>query len=98
MSIYQDLKAAGVQLDHHESDLYAKVTPESQAIVDGYRFKCNVTRFTSQIDGLRWYDIPFAYEPFWDAVKRRADVTVSQPLSENAAQGNNAVTDKAEEL
>lgn len=26
-SLYQDLKNAGVELDNHESDLYALVTP-----------------------------------------------------------------------
>ena len=64
-SIYEDLKAAGVPMDNHESDLYAKVTPESSAIVAKYEWKDNVKIFTSQIDHLQWYDIPFAYSPWW---------------------------------
>lgn len=64
--IYEQLQAAGCEMDSHESDLYVKVTPESTAIVDSYQFKSNVTTFTSQIDGERWYDIPFAYVPFWE--------------------------------
>ena len=65
--IYTQLKGAGVPLDSHESDLYAKVTPEATAIIGGYQFKCNVETFVSQIDGKLWYDIPFAFTPFWES-------------------------------
>lgn len=65
-SIYEQMKAAGVEVDHHESDLYVPVNETTKAIVDGYKFKNNVTQFRSQIDGTNWYDIPFAYQPFWD--------------------------------
>jgi hypothetical protein len=71
--IYEELKAAGVPLDHHESDLYAKVTPESRAIVKAYRFRSQVSVFTSNTDGEPWYDVPFAYQPFWDRVAERVD-------------------------
>jgi len=66
-SLYNDLKAAGVPLDNHESDLYVKVTPESQAILNTYYSRCMVSTFKSQIDGETWADVPFAYKPFWDA-------------------------------
>jgi hypothetical protein len=70
-SVYQRLKAAGVPLDNHESDLYAKVTPESKAIIEEYDREPHLTwpvsTFISQVDGARWYDIPFAYEPWWEA-------------------------------
>ena len=65
MTIYDQMKAAGVQISNHESDLYVPVTPETTAIVNGYAFKSNVTRFTSNIDKKQWYDIPFAYAPWW---------------------------------
>ena len=71
MSIYTELLEKGVPLDHHETDLYAKVTPESQAIVRAYEFSNNVTTFTSQIDGDLWYDIPFAYEPQWQRTRQQ---------------------------
>jgi hypothetical protein len=70
-SIYEQLLAAGVPLDSHESDLYALVTPESKAIIDAYQFKCNVTTFVSQIDNKHWYDIPFAYQPYWEGRRGR---------------------------
>jgi hypothetical protein len=66
MTIYEELKEAGVELDHHCSDLYAKKCPASEAIVARYKFKTNVTLFRSQIDGEPWYDIPFAFDPQWD--------------------------------
>lgn len=65
-TIYERLLRAGVELDHHESDLYAKKTPESDRIVQSYRYKSNVTVFRSTFDGSPWYDIPFAYTPWWD--------------------------------
>ena len=34
LNLYGRLKAAGVPLDSHESDLYAKVTPESWRLVN----------------------------------------------------------------
>ncbi len=64
-TIYQQLRAAGVQLDSHESDLYARVTPASDRIVAGYEHRDNVRRFFGD-DGAVWYDIPFAFDPFWE--------------------------------
>jgi len=71
-SIYETLKAANVELDHHESDLYVKRTTASDNIIAGYKYKSNVTTFKSQIDGLIWFDIPFAYSPYWEAKQATA--------------------------
>ena len=65
MNIYKKLIDAGVEIDNHESDLYAKVTPISKEIIDKYEHKRNVKTFVNNIDHTLWYDIPFAYEPFW---------------------------------
>ena len=64
-NVYNELQSAGVELDHHESDLYAKKDANSAAIIENYKYKRNVTTFRSQVDGLIWYDIPFAFIPFW---------------------------------
>jgi hypothetical protein len=66
--IYDTLKAAGCKLDHHESDLYVKATPEALALTAGAP---NRSFFTSQIDGQRWIELPFMYKPFWAAKARR---------------------------
>lgn len=53
-------------IDHWCSDLYLRVTPESEKLVAEYDFKGNVTKFIDQIDGVLWYNIPFAYYgPAW---------------------------------
>jgi len=70
MTIYEQLKAAGVPLDSHESDLYALVTPESRAIVEASTHSRST--FVSQIDKRRWYDLPFAFDPFWEKVWERS--------------------------
>ena len=64
INVYDELKAAGIPIDNHESDLYALYTPDSIRIVkeSGHSW----TVFVSQIDGKLWLDIPFAYSPFWD--------------------------------
>jgi hypothetical protein len=67
MSLYSDLIAAGCEIDHHESDLYVKVTPQSRPIIERHvwvgKFH-SATLFYSK-DGAQWWDVPFAYEPFW---------------------------------
>ena len=71
MSIMEEMEAAGVEIDHHYSDLYVPVTPETKRIVSGYTYKANVTTFRSLADGALWYDIPFAYAPYWQRALRR---------------------------
>jgi len=65
VTIYERLLEAGIPLDSHESDLYALVTPESTRIVAGYEHAKNVRTFRSEVDGRQWFDIPFAYLPWW---------------------------------
>jgi len=70
-TIYQSAKKLlpESEIDHHESDLYLKVSDVSNILVSEYAFKQNVKKFTSNIDGKLWFDIPFAYDPFWDKRK-----------------------------
>ena len=72
--IYDALKEANVPLDSHYSDLYAEATPDAVRIIGEYRREGKigpVSTFKSNIDGKRWYDIPFAYAPYWDAVAEK---------------------------
>ena len=50
------------EIDHWYSDLYLKVTPISKSLVDRYEYKHFVTVFRDQIEGLPWYEIPFAFD------------------------------------
>src|SRR5688572_29388364 len=69
--IYEQMLAAGVETGNHASDLYVPVTPTSIELVARYEFKRNVKIFRNNIDGTRWYDIPFAYTPYWEERARR---------------------------
>lgn len=71
MDIHAEAVKLGVKIGAHESDMYLPVTPETSRLVEQYEFKGNVKMFTSQIDGKKWYDIPFAYQPYWDRVEGR---------------------------
>ena len=53
------------EIDHHETDLYLKVSPESEKLVENYDYKFIVEKFRSPLDGCLWFDIPFAYTPEW---------------------------------
>lgn len=66
MSIYEQLKALNIPMDHHESDLHVPVTPETRKIVNAYEFRSIVTTFISNTEKTLWYNIPFAYMPFWE--------------------------------
>ena len=68
MTIHEQLKATGCELDSHESDLYAPVTPATTAIVDAYKFKDNVRVFESLLGDGRWFDIPFANDAIWEGI------------------------------
>ena len=64
MTMYEELLNLGIkenELDHHCSDLYVLKNSISTKFVNDYEFKMNVTQFRSEIDGLIWYEIPFAY-------------------------------------
>ena len=48
------------------SDLQCKVTHTTMRVIDRYKYKHLVTRFHSAIDGTLWFEIPFAFKPWWD--------------------------------
>lgn len=54
------------EIDHHGNgkgfdDLYLKVTPMSNCIVDRLSNKSLLSMFRSNIDGSLWYNLPFCY-------------------------------------
>jgi hypothetical protein len=64
-SVYGQLQAAGVPLDSHESDLYVRVTPVSTGILRASTM--GYTVFVDRRTGALWYDVPFAFDPWWEA-------------------------------
>lgn len=65
MSIYTDLKAAGVETDNHESDLYARDCETTRALIKKHNITC-AKWFQSQKDGNLWFEIPFHFDPWWE--------------------------------
>ena len=51
------------EIDHHASDLYCKVTPESRTLVSQLPQIGLIETFRDQTTGELWFDIPFCYNP-----------------------------------
>ena len=71
-SLYQKLRETGVEMDNHESDLYVRDTQEVRDIIKQHRAENDgypqaISRFTEQETKQTWIDIPFAYDPYWEA-------------------------------
>lgn len=70
-TIYERMNEAGLVAGSHESDLYVKDTPEARAIlkevevIRGVRLAYSA--FVSNINNERCLDIPFMYDPWWEA-------------------------------
>lgn len=64
MSLYQALKDAGCLLDHHESDLYVLATKVAFDIINKHE-SYSMNKFFKSTDSRMWFEIPFAYEPYW---------------------------------
>ena len=91
-SLYSALREAGIKVDNHASDLYVPRTTESTAILDKYPLqKSNASVFRSAIDGVMNYDIPFAFEPFWE----KASLTAAQKIAMD--KGEFSVADPAQD-
>ena len=71
-SIYQQIKETGVEISNHYSDLYVPQNKTTLPIIAAYRKEGHTVEvFRNNIDGKNWYDIPFAYEPYWEMVANK---------------------------
>lgn len=66
------------EIDHHNSDLYVRVTTDSKRTINEYFAEQGleigwfVSIFTSNIPShCLWYDIAFAYDPFWEEARKK---------------------------
>ena len=64
-TLYDKMVALNIPIDNHESDLLVPVTSETTEVVRTYQFSNLVKKF--QFKGEPWYEIPFAFQPYWDA-------------------------------
>ena len=58
-------------INNHCSDLYLRKTDISTALVNDYEFKNQVSTFKDLVDHVLWYEIPFAYYPYFTKEGRR---------------------------
>ena len=72
--LFHQIVLHGVPFENHFSDLYIPVNETTKALIAAYKFRQNVTTFkrvgcplTTEGMGL-WYDVPFAYAPYWAKV------------------------------
>jgi hypothetical protein len=63
--VYNELVATGVPIGNNESDLHVPMNSLTIPIVAEYENFGTVTKFHNKLDGKMWFDIPFAYTPWW---------------------------------
>jgi len=70
-TIWARMNYCGLTMGNHESDLYVQDTQTARDILDMFpTHKANARRFVNQAPphaGEVWIDIPFAYDPWWNA-------------------------------
>jgi hypothetical protein len=64
ISLYQDVKATGGYISNHSSDLYIEVNDINTALLKKHDRRAST--FVNQVTGKLCYDVPFAYDPYWD--------------------------------
>ncbi len=68
MTIHETMKNLGVEISSHYSDLYVPVTEETRTALKNAKPKPYFGTFRSNIDGKMWFDISFAFDPYWEKV------------------------------
>ena len=52
-------------IDHHNSDLYLRVSQETKAIISRLENKALLSTFRDN-NGAAWYELPFCFTPYWE--------------------------------
>lgn len=94
-SLFSEIRAAGIPHDHHESDLYILDTPEARTILTGHGMAEARRSFFTGSDGKRWMDVPFAYDPWWEARIPHHNRARGYVLSSGARSGTRAGAHRA---
>jgi hypothetical protein len=80
VGIWYKVQELGIEYASHESDLYIPVNEQTEELIKNYMFKKSVGRFINNIDKKLWFDIPFAYIPFWDNRCKNLVVNVTREV------------------
>lgn len=65
MSLYTEILKRGIPHASHESDLYIPVTAETRELLKASGLDAGI--FRNQVEGGFWFDVPFMFDPWWDA-------------------------------
>ncbi|MFB1500790.1 hypothetical protein [Thiocapsa sp. N5-Cardenillas] len=70
-SLYDALRAAGVPIASHESDLYFEDSPQAREILARFPGQEKMAKgFRNQETSTAWLDVPFAFLPWWEKRQR----------------------------
>jgi hypothetical protein len=72
MTLYEELIAENIEVSNHYSDLYFPVNDKTSEIIKK-RSGLNVRTFINNITNTLWYDVSFAYDPFWTNKEKNVD-------------------------
>lgn len=80
-TLYQRLLEAEIPaqyIDHHESDLYVRLTPKTDEIIEQFYKEKGMASYHhaptfKANDGHIWFDCAFAYDPYWQEVARLSE-------------------------
>lgn len=70
-SLYCRLKEEGIEIANHYADLYFPVTSETTRILRKEYPESKAETFTNLITKTPWYEVPFAYDPYWEDCERK---------------------------
>lgn len=72
-TLFDCIIAAGINYDHHESDLYIPDTPATRALIQAHNdaqatatnpYRIVPQPFTCKLTNTAWLDLPFQYMPY----------------------------------
>lgn len=69
-TLYELLRDAGATIENHESDMHIRRDTDSARIINEWKAAHPHFHFDTFIgvqDAGIWYDVPFMYDPWWDA-------------------------------
>jgi len=70
MSVYSEVKATGGYVENHEADLYIEVNDINRKILSRHPLEMrNATKFKNEVTGKLCWDVPFGFDPYWEAKK-----------------------------
>jgi len=67
ITLYEELKKIDAIMEHYHSDLYVKANKEVEKILN----EINVRYTPFYSEGEKWYEIDFAYDPYWDEITEK---------------------------